>query len=203
MTIWSSSYDSGLAYKPQVGGAVAWWQQTSCDMSSDQEDTIDTGHQWHWLPTWSYQHIVSFTYLSWIHRALERKEISSRVFPGKRAESCVHEGVDFVLPCQFQFWQYLFVGNPDTTGLVSSPCLQLLTSWLLCHFNEVKHFFWEVWQSRKMLKILLRIQCVASWNLLKDILEIVGLQKDKNNNEVELGTWKMWLKTKLWHPTRK
>lgn len=35
----------GLAYKPQVGGAVAWWQQTSCDMSSDQEDNIDTGHQ--------------------------------------------------------------------------------------------------------------------------------------------------------------
>ena len=27
---------AGLRYKPRVGG-VAWWQQTSTDMSSDQE----------------------------------------------------------------------------------------------------------------------------------------------------------------------
>jgi len=27
---------SGLRYKPQLA-QTAWWQQTSCDMSSDQE----------------------------------------------------------------------------------------------------------------------------------------------------------------------
>ena len=55
-----------------------------------------------------------------------------------------------------------------------------------------------------MLKILLRDQCVASWNLLKDIFEIVGLQKDKKNNEQEkIGNMKNLAKTKLWHPTSK
>ena len=34
---------SGLKYKPQLG-QVAWWQQTSTDMSSDQE-TEDPGAQ--------------------------------------------------------------------------------------------------------------------------------------------------------------
>ena len=32
----------GLKYKPQLG-QVAWWQQTSTDMSSDQEAEAELG----------------------------------------------------------------------------------------------------------------------------------------------------------------
>ena len=51
---------------------------------------------------------------------------------------------------------------------------------LLCHFNELIHFLWRVWQFWEMLKILFQISLSFTEICFR---RIVRLQKDKQFNE--------------------